>query len=90
MRFSPYYTKIKVEFSPIKNALPLHNVVILIQLVLNKDKNHGCYKIFLEQCLYQLAKEQSQKKIFWDNNGELWKERNKKENVYAVKESIKI
>ena len=59
MRFFPYYTKIKVEFSPIKNALPLHNVVILIQLVLNKDKN--CYKIFLEQCLYQLAKKQSQK-----------------------------
>ena len=64
MRFSPYYTKIKVEFSPIKNAFPLHNVVILIQLVPNKDKNRGCFKIFSEQYLYQLAKKQSQKKFF--------------------------
>ena len=43
-----------------KKTLILHNVIILIKSVLNKDKNHYCYKIFLEKCSYQLAKKQSQ------------------------------
>ena len=35
--------------------LTLH-VIILIKPVLNKDKYHYCYNIFLEKCSYQLAK----------------------------------
>ena len=35
----------------------LHNVIIHIKSVLNKDKNHYYYEIFLEKCSYQLAKE---------------------------------
>ena len=40
----------------IEKILTLHNVIIHIKSVLNKDKNHYYYKIFLEKCLYQLAK----------------------------------
>ena len=50
--------KIKVhsyDFLPIKK-LALHNVIINIKSVLNKDKNYCSYKIFLEKCSYQLAK----------------------------------
>ena len=36
--------------------MTLHNVLILIKLVTNKDKNHCCYKAFLEKCSYHLAK----------------------------------
>ena len=36
--------------------MTLHNVIILIKSVLNKDKNHYYYNTFLEKCLYQLAK----------------------------------
>ena len=49
---------------PVDKTLTLHNVVILIKSVLNKDKNHCYYKIFLEQCSYQLAKKSSQN-FFW-------------------------
>ena len=57
--FSHYFAKIKVDsydFLPIEKILTLHNVVILINLVLNEDKNYYYYKIFLEKCSYQLAK----------------------------------
>ena len=57
--FSHYFSKIKVhsyDFLPTEKTLTLHNVVILIQSVLNKDKNCYHYKIFLEKCLNQLAK----------------------------------
>ena len=47
---------------PIERILTLHNVTIHIKSVLNEDKNHCYYKIFLEKCLYQLAKKQT--KIF--------------------------
>ena len=56
---SHYFTKIKVDSYdslPIEKTLTLHNVIILIKSVLNKDKNHYYYKIFLEKCSYQLAK----------------------------------
>ena len=53
------FGKIKVDcydFLSIEKRLRLHNVIIHIKSVLNKDKNHYYYKIFLEKCLYQLAK----------------------------------
>ena len=57
--FSHYFAKIKVDsydYLPIEKRLTLHNVIIHIKSVLTKDKNHYYYKIFLEKCLYQLAK----------------------------------
>ena len=57
--FSHYFAKIKVDSYdslPIEKTLTLHNVIILIKSVLNKDKNHYCYKRVLEKCLYQLVK----------------------------------
>ena len=57
--FSHYFVKIKFvshDSLPIDKTLDLHNVVILVKSVLNKDKKHYYYKIFLEKCLYQLAK----------------------------------
>ena len=57
--FSHYFAKIKIDSYdslPIEKRLTLDNVIIVIKTVLNKDKNHYCYKIFLEKCLYQLAK----------------------------------
>ena len=45
------------DFLPVeKILLTLHNVIILIKSVLNKDQNHYYYKIFLQKCSYQLAK----------------------------------
>ena len=57
--FSDYFAKIKVDSYdslPIEKTLTFYNVIILIKSVLNKDKNHYYYKIFLEKCSYQLAK----------------------------------
>ena len=53
------FAKIKVDSYdslPTEKILTLHNVIIHIKSVLNKDKNHYYYKIFLEKCSYQLAK----------------------------------
>ena len=36
--------------------MTLHNVIILIKSVLNKDQNHYYYSTFLEKGLYQLTK----------------------------------
>ena len=36
--------------------LTLHNVIILIKSVLNKDQDHCCYNVFLGKYSYQLAK----------------------------------
>ena len=41
---------------PIEKTMTLHNFIIHIKSVLNKDKNHCYYKTFLEKCSYQLAK----------------------------------
>ena len=57
--FSHYFAKIKVDSYdslPIEKRLTFHNVIIHIKSVLNKDKNHQYYKIFLGKCSYQLAK----------------------------------
>ena len=57
--FSHYFAKIKVDSYdslPIEKRLTLHNVIIHIKSVLNKDKNHYYFKIFLEKYSYQLAK----------------------------------
>ena len=57
--FSHYFAKIKVDSydsSPIEKRLTLHNAIIHIKSVLKKDKHHYYYKIFLEKCLYRLAK----------------------------------
>ena len=59
MCFSHYYANVKVDSYdslPLEKMLTLCNVIILIRSVFNKDKNHYCYYIFLEQCSYQLAK----------------------------------
>ena len=56
--FCRYFEKIKIHFNdsfPIKKILNLHNVIILTKSVLNKDKTHYYYQIFLEKCSYQLA-----------------------------------
>ena len=63
--FSNYFGRIKVDsydFFPMERILTLHNVIILIKSVLNKDKDHYYYYIFLEKCSYYLAKKKS--KIF--------------------------
>ena len=59
--FSLYFAKIKIdsyESLRIEKASTLHNVIMLIKSVPNKDKNHCYYKIFLEKCSYQFAKKQ--------------------------------
>ena len=55
--FSHSFQKIKVDSYdslPIEERLTLHNVIILIKSVLNKDYYY--YKIILEKCSYQIAK----------------------------------
>ena len=57
--FPQYYAKIKADSYdslPIEKLLTLHNVIMLIKSVLNKDKIHYYYKIFLEKCSYHLGK----------------------------------
>ena len=44
--------------------LTLHNVVILIKSVFNKDQNHYFYYIFFEKCSYQLS--QNRWQMFFD------------------------
>ena len=56
--FSYYFAKIEVDYYdslPTEKTLTLHNVIIVIKSVLNKDKNHSYYKIFLQKCSHQLA-----------------------------------
>ena len=51
--------KIKVDsfdFLPLGKTLTLHNVIILIKSVFNKDKNNYNYNIFLKKGWYQLPK----------------------------------
>ena len=57
--FSHFFAKIKLDSFdslPKEKILTWHNVIIQIKSVLNKNKNHGYYRIFLEKCSYQLAK----------------------------------
>ena len=59
---SHYFEKIKVDscdsFTYNRKSIDFacYNITALIKSVLNKDKSHSYYKIFLEKCLYQLAK----------------------------------
>ena len=57
--FSHYFAKIKVDSYcsfPIEETLTLYDVIIIFKSVLNKDKKHYYYEIFLGKCSYQLAK----------------------------------
>ena len=57
--FSHYYANIKVDSYDslhIEKILTLHNVIMLIKSVLNKDQNPYYYNVFLEKCSYQLDK----------------------------------
>ena len=51
-----YLINLESSCLPIEKTLTLHNAVIHIKSVLNRDKNHYYYNIFLEKCSYQLAK----------------------------------
>ena len=57
--FSGFCSKIKVDSHDsllVEKILTLHNVIMHIKPVLNKDKNHYHYWIFLEKCSGQWAK----------------------------------
>ena len=57
------YVKISVyscDSLPLEKTLTLHNVLILIKSILNKDQNHYYYNTFSEKCSYQIAKMQLQ------------------------------
>ena len=50
------YAKIKVDTYdslPLEKTMTFHNVIILIKLVLNKDKNNYYYNIFLEKASHE-------------------------------------
>ena len=53
------YAKINIDSYdslPIEKTLTLHNVVMLVKSVFNKDKNNCYYKTFWEKCSYELPK----------------------------------
>ena len=53
------YARTKIDsydFLPLEKTLSLHNVIIIIKTVFNKDQNPHYYNIFLEKCSYQLPK----------------------------------
>ena len=56
----PYYICVFFQFGgddlALEKTLTLYNVIIHINIVLNKDQNHYYYNIFLEQCSHQSAK----------------------------------
>ena len=57
--FSHNCARSKIDSSdslPLEKTLTLHNVIILIKSVFNKNQNHYYYNIFLEKCFYQLPK----------------------------------
>ena len=57
--FSNNFAEMKIQSNddlPLEETLNLHNVIILIKSVFNKDQNHYYYNSFLEKCSYQLAK----------------------------------
>ena len=88
---SHIFLNIKVDSHgswPIEKALTLHNVIILIKSVLNKD--HYYYKILLDTCLYQLVKKETPffvRSIIMLTFGE--KERNSKRKVLCCRKSYK-
>ena len=90
--FSHYIAKIDSYDSygslPIEKKMTLHNVIIT-KSVLNKDKNHYYYKIFLEKCSNQVAKKYSQEFFSKYNNVELWRNKSNKRNVLCCKKTYK-
>ena len=53
-----YFVKIKVDYYdslPNDKRINLHNVLIHIKLVLNKDKNHYYYMMLLEKMLVSIT-----------------------------------
>ena len=57
--FSRNYERIKIDSSnslPLEKMLIFHNVIILIKLVFNKEKNHYHYNIFLERVFIWIIK----------------------------------
>ena len=58
------FAKIKVDSNdslPPEKILTLHNVIILITSIFNKDKISYYYNIFLERSLYHLPKNKDNK-----------------------------
>ena len=54
--YSHKYIKIKVDSDdalPLEKTLNMHDVVISVESVFNKNYNHCCYKTFLERFLYK-------------------------------------
>ena len=55
--FSHNYAKIEINSDNLPlQTMTLHNEIILIKSVFNKDQNHYYYNIFLEKYSYQSAK----------------------------------
>ena len=57
--FSHNYARIKLFYMILcfqKKKLTLHNVIIIIQSVFNKNQNHYYCNVFLEKCSYTLRK----------------------------------
>ena len=55
--FSHYFAKIEIDSYdslPTEKRLTLHNVIILIKSVLNKDKNHYYSEIFFRKMLVSI------------------------------------
>ena len=53
------YTKIKVhsyDSLPLEKTFTLHNVIVPIKSVFNKNQNHYYYNIYLEKCSHQSPK----------------------------------
>ena len=91
--FSDYYGKIKVDSYdslPVGKTLTFHNIIMIIQSVLNKDKNGYYYNIFLGKCLYQLAKKNNNKNFIYSIILLRFGETNvTREKFYAAKKPMK-
>ena len=62
--FSHNHSKIQIDSYdnlPLEKTLTLHNVIILVKSVFNKNQNHYCYNLFLEKCSFQLPKNNDNK-----------------------------
>ena len=52
------YATFKVDsydYLPLEKIITIRNVIILVNSVLNKDKNNYYYDVFLEKASYELA-----------------------------------
>ena len=68
--FSHNYAKIKVESHdslPLEKALTLHNVIVFIISVFDRNQNPYYYNILLEKCSHQLPKTNGKKISFCIN-----------------------